>query len=203
MYDPTEGQTSQPGAVRRYRPQRRAGESQREQRATSLTEDFAGMAVAYGSTLLFIGYEVNGVVEIVVYPRYRFSSDDRVQGYLGIVRVPFGIPWEEILVEVEGVYGAAQQNYRTAVSLRAAEMRANGSRYETAYDEITDTFRESWHGFALRLRREGRITKGKITFDGSPPGPVQVTWRGESYTLQVFTTGSILLVRGDRRDFLR
>ena len=34
----------------------------------------------------------DGLVEITVYPRYRFSSDDRVHGQLGYVRTPFGTP---------------------------------------------------------------------------------------------------------------
>src|SRR5437016_688344 len=67
------------GPARRYRPTRRIAPSR--ETPPTLTSDFLGMAVAYGNTLLFIGYEVNGKVEVVVYPRYRFGSDDRVQGY--------------------------------------------------------------------------------------------------------------------------
>jgi hypothetical protein len=202
MYDPRDTD-SEPSTTRRYRPRRRVASSEPETIETALTEEFAGMAVAYANTLLFVGYEVNGLVEIVVYPRYRFSSDDRVQGYLGIVRVPFGTGWEVILTEVQSVYERANRNYRTAVNLRASELRAHGSRYETAYDRITDIFRESWHGFALRLRRKGEVTKEGVSFEGAPPGPVSVTWRGEKYTLQVFPTGSILLLRGDRAEALR
>ena len=51
----------------------------------------------------------------------------------------------------------AQTNYRTATTLRSNAMRAHGSRFETAYSAITDIFRESWHGFSLRLRREWAV----------------------------------------------
>lgn len=203
MYDPTETDPTSAGAAPRNRPRRRVASPEPQAIETALTEEFAGMAVAYANTLLFIGYEVNGLVEIVVYPRYRFSSDDRVQGYLGIVRVPFGTTWDVILTEVEAVYDKANRNYRSAVTLRASELRAHGSRYETAYDQITEIFRESWHGFALRLRRSGEITKDGVNFEGNPPGPVTVTWRGEKFTLQVFPTGSILLLRGARAEMLR
>src|SRR4051812_40718752 len=141
---------------RRNRPNKRVQSSQ-SQDAGILTEEFTGLALAFGSTLLFVGYEINGLVEIVVYPRYRFSSDDRVQGQLGYVKVPFGTPWEDILAEVETIYRAAEENYRQAVTLRSSELRAHGSRYETAYEAITDVFRESWHGFALKLNREEEV----------------------------------------------
>src|SRR5207245_529743 len=65
---------------RRNRPNRRVQGSQPVE-AGILSEQFSGLALAFGSTLLFVGYEVNGLVEIVIYPRYRFSSDDRVQGH--------------------------------------------------------------------------------------------------------------------------
>jgi hypothetical protein len=165
----------------------------------ALTEDFLGLAVAYGNTLLFIGYEVNGLVEITVYPRYRFSSDDRVQGYLGYTRVPLGTPWEMILEKVDSIFEAAERNYRLAVTLRAGELRAHGSRYEAAYDAVTEVFRESWHGLALRLKREGKFDKDGVSFRGQPPGPVLADWRGRTYTLMVFPTGSILMLTGDKR----
>jgi hypothetical protein len=155
--------------------------------------------MAYGNTLLFIGYEVNGLVEIAVYPRYRFSSDDRVQGHLGYVRVPYGTSWEEIIPQVDDLFDVAQTNYRTAATLRSNAMRTHGSRFETAYSAITDIFRESWHGFSLRLLREKKVEKDGVTFAGSPPGPVLAVWRGEPYTVQVFQTGSILMVKGDQR----
>lgn len=194
--------------ARRSRPTRRArrplGDDLGEAPAvpTVLTEDFVGLTLQYASSLLFVGYEVNGLVEITVYPRYRFSSDDRVQGHLGYVRAPFGTPWEEILPQVDEVQERAEANYRIAISLRSSAMQAHGSRFETAYSAITDIFRESWHGFALRLKREGAFSRGRVTFAGTPPNPVLVTWRDEEYTLQVFPTGSILLVNGDQRQKL-
>jgi hypothetical protein len=186
--------------TRRRRPNRRLARSNEEPaEPTLLTEDFIGLALAYGNTLLFIGYEVNGLVEISVYPRYRFSSDDRVQGHLGYVCVPLGTSWEEIIPQVDDLFDIAQTNYRTAVTLRSNATRAHGSRFETAYSAITDIFRESWHGFSLRLRREDKVVKEGVTFSGSPPGPVLAVWRGEPYTVQVFTTGSICVVKGDQR----
>jgi hypothetical protein len=193
-------------ATRRARPRRRrtsrrdgGGEGDNYGAPTLLTADFIGLAVQYANSLLFIGYEVNGLVEITVYPRYRFSSDDRVQGHLGYVRVPLGTPWEPILAQVDDVQDRAQTNYRTAITLRSNAMQAHGSRFESAYEAITDLFRESWHGFALRLRREGEVVKGNVTFTGNPPDPVLAVWRGEEYTLQVYPTGSITLVKGDQR----
>ncbi|HET9496034.1 MAG TPA: hypothetical protein VFR15_17540 [Chloroflexia bacterium] len=189
--------SSQPA---RRRPARRvAPRSEEVEAPATLSEDLMGLTVAYANTLLFIGYEVNGLVEIAVFPRYRFGSDDRVQGHLGYVRVPLNTPWTAILPRVDSLAEQAEENYRTAVSLRASSLRAHGARFESAYDAITDTFRESWHAFKLRLLRDGRIERDSMTFEGRPPEPVLVTWRGEPYTLQVFTTGSILLVRGDRR----
>ena len=161
------------------------------------------MAAAFGNTLLFVGYEVDGLVEIVVYPRYRFSSDDRVQGYLGYLWVPLGTPWETVLEQVDAIYNKAQENYRLAVSLRMSEMRAHGSRFESAYDTICEVFRESWHGFSLKLRREGRATKGNIEFTGRPPEPVLAIFEGRTYTVHVFPSGSITMLNGDQRKRLR
>lgn len=186
------------GLSRRYRPNKRVSAPQQEA-PTVITEDFEGLAVAYGNTLLFIGYEVNGLVEITVYPRYRFSSDDRVQGHLGYVHVPLGAAWEDILAEVESIHGQAEENYRLAVTLRSSEMQAHGSRYEVAYEAITDIFRESWHGFALRLNREGRVVRDSVVFSGQPPGPVLVEWEGKTHTVRVFPTGSITMLMGDQR----
>lgn len=183
---------------RRYRPARRVEQPADEQPAL-LTEDLQGVSAAYGEALLFIGYEVEGSIEIVVYPRYRFSSDDRVQGYLGYLWVQPGTPWGAILPSVDAIVQLAQSNYRTAVSLRASELRAHGSRFEQAYNAVTDIFRESWHGFALRLGRYGSVTREGATFTGRPLGPVLVTWRDATYTLMVFDTGSICLVTGDQR----
>ena len=187
---------------RRYRPSKRVATSQSAAPAT-LTEDFIGLAVAYGNTLLFIGYEVKGAVEIVIYPRYRFSSDDRVQGYLGYLWVPLGTSWERILADVERIHGEAQDNYRFAVGHRSSETRAHGSRFETAYDTVTEVFRESWHGFELRLGREGSFVKQGIKFSGSGEGPILAELQGKVYTVNVFPTGSITMVAGDRRDLFR
>jgi hypothetical protein len=164
-----------------------------------LTADFQGVSAAYGDALLFIGYEVEGRIEVVVYPRYRFPSDDRVQGYLGYLWVEPGTPWAVVLHHVDAITEAAEANYRTAVALRSQELRAQGSRFETAYDAIADVFRESWHGFELRLRRYGEASKGAVTFVGRPPGPVLAKWRGETYTVLVFDTGSICMLSGDQR----
>jgi hypothetical protein len=183
---------------RRYRPRRRVSPDSGAAGMT-LSEEFLGSALAFGNSLLFIGYEVDGLVEVVVYPRYRFPSDDRVQGHLGNLRFPPGTPWEVVLGEVEQLSDAAQQNYNLAVSVRAAEMRAHGSQYETAYDAISDTFRESWHGFALRLRRDGSMVRDGVKFSGSPPGPVLAEWRSRPYTVYVAPTGSIMVLTGDRR----
>lgn len=189
-YSPTSG--------RRYRPNRRAPQQETAQSA-ALTRDFEGVSAAYGEALLFIGYEVEGKIEIVVYPRYRFSSDDRVKGYLGYLWIAPGTPWELILPQVEEVVEKAQRNYHTAITLRSREMRAHGSQFEQAYDTIADIFRESWHGFALRLQREGSFSKGGVLFSGRPPGPVLAILRGQTYTLMVFPSGSICMVLGDER----
>lgn len=174
-------------------------QEQGDEQPSVLTGEFQGVSAAYGDALLFIGYEVEGSIEIVVYPRYRFSSDDRVQGYLGYLWVEPGTPWEVILRLVDSVLEAGQANYRTAVTLRSAELRAHGSKFEQAYDAVAEIFRESWHGFSLRLQRDGEIKKGGATFTGTPPGPVLIKWRGETYTLVVFETGSICMVTGDQR----
>lgn len=184
---------------RRYRPGRRVAAQEGSEQPALLTGEFQGVSAAYGDALLFIGYEVEGNIEVVVYPRYRFSSDDRVQGYLGYLWVEPGTPWEIIMRLVDGVLDAAQTNYRTAIALRSGELRAHGSKFEQAYDAVADIFRESWHGFALRLQRDEKIEKGGATFTGSPPGPVLVTWRGATYTLLVFETGSISMMTGDQR----
>lgn len=186
----------------RRRPSRRVTPAGSAEPAV-ITSDFQGVAAAYGNTLLFVGYEVEGLIEVAVYPRYRFSSDDRVQGHLGYVHAQLGTPWEVLLQRVDAVYEAAQTNYRTAVTLRAGEQRAHGARYDTVYEKITDIFRESWHGFALRLGRDVTVKKDSVLFTGSRRGPVLVSWRGEEYTLMVFPTGSITLVKGDRRSHFR
>lgn len=195
--------------VRRSRPRRRTpkqpgddGSPQSGGIPSALTADFIGLTVQYANSLLFIGYEVEGLVEITVYPRYRFSSDDRVQGHLGYVRVPLGTSWADILPQVDDVQDRAQANYRNAITLRSNAMQANGARFEAAYQTITDLFRESWHGFSLKLRRDGEVVKGKVTFQGTPPGPILATLRGEDYTVQVYPTGSITMVKGDQRERL-
>jgi hypothetical protein len=167
-----------------------------------LTKELEGVAAAYGDTLLFIGFEVKSRIEVVVYPRYRYGSDDRVQGHLGTLWVEVGTPWEEILAKVDALRERAERFYQAVMSLRAGELRGHGARYERAYDSIAEIFRESWHGFSLRLKRENKVSKEGATFEGAPPGPVLVTWGGEQFTLLVAPTGSILMLRGDRRQAL-
>ncbi len=186
------------GGGRRYRPSRRIAPDP-DTAPGALTHDFQGVSAAYGDALLFIGYEVEGRIEVVVYPRYRFPSDDRVQGYLGYLWVEPGTPWEIVLPNVDDILEAAQRNYRAAVALRSEELHAHGRRFEAAYDAVADAFRESWHGFALRLQRYGEASKDGVTFEGSPPGPVIARWRGETYTVLVFETGSICMLAGDQR----
>lgn len=186
------------GGARRYRPSRRVVNDDESQPGL-LTHEFQGVSAAYGEALLFLGYEVEGKIEVVVYPRYRFSSDDRVQGYLGYLWVEPGTHWETVLRHVDLIVEAAQNNYRTAVSLRSEEMHAQGSRFEAAYDAITEVFRESWHGFSLRLERYGEASRAGVTFTGSTPGPILARWRGETYTVLVFDTGSICMLSGDQR----
>jgi hypothetical protein len=190
------------GSPTRRRPSSRVTATENSQPAV-ITAEYQGVAAAYGNTLLFVGYEVDGLIEVVVYPRYRFSSDDRVQGHLGYVHAQPGTPWDVLLQRVDEVFEAAQSNYRVAVTLRSGEQRAHGASYDTAYETITDIFRESWHGFALRLGREGNIKKDSVLFTGGRRGPVLVKWRGEEYTLMVFPTGSITLVKGDRQTLFR
>jgi hypothetical protein len=110
--------------------------------------------------------------------------------------------WESILERVEAVYVRAEENYRLAVALRSGELRAQGAQFERAYEAITDAFRESWHGFALRLKREGNVQKEGVSFHGVPPAPIIAEWRGRTYTVQVFPTGSILVLTGDKRHTL-
>lgn len=191
----TEGKYS----AQRRRPTRRAAPRDEATEPALLSSAHQGIAAAYGNTLLFIGYEVDGLMEVVVYPRYRFSSDDRVQGHLGYVYAQQDTPWETLLSHVDAVFDTAQANYRRAVTLRASEQRAHGARYEAAYEAITDIFRESWHGFALRLGRDGVVEKDGVSFTGEREGPVLAEWKGEVYTLMVFPTGSITLAKGDRR----
>jgi hypothetical protein len=135
----------------------------------------------------------------VVFPRYRFSADDRVQGHIGNLRFAAGTPWSTILSEVDRVYDAAERYYRRAVTTRSQETRAHGARYEVAYGTITDLFRESWHGFALRLMKVGQVTRESVTFLGVPGSPLLVKLGKEAYTLHVSPTGSILLAVGDQR----
>ena len=61
----------------------------------------------------------------------------------------------------------------------------------------------TWHGFALKLQREGQVVKSGVCFTGKPPGPVLAEWRGKIYTVQVFPTGSILVLTGDQRPMLK
>lgn len=198
----TEDSTQRSLSARRSRPSGRV--SQGEPAIPNvLTKELEGVAAAYGDTLLFIGFEVKSKIEVVVYPRYRYGADDRVQGHLGTLWVEVGTPWERILADVDALQERAERFYQAATSLRAGELRGgHGVGYERAYDAIAEIFRESWHGFALKLKREYRVSKEGATFEGTPPGPVLVTWGGEQYTLLVAPTGSILVLRGDRRKAL-
>ena len=85
----------------------------------------------------------------------------------------------------------------------AHDQSDHGSRFESAYDTITEVFRESWHGFALRLGREGTFEKQGIRFSGDGDGPVLAELQGKLYTVNVFPTGSITMLTGDRRDLFR
>lgn len=193
-------QVQQSIGARRYRPTSRVSQGGDPQIPNVLTKELEGVAAAYGDTLLFIGFEVNARIEIVVYPRYRFGADDRVQGQLGTLWFEPGTPWQAILEKVDALQERAARFYQAASSLRSGELRAHGARFERGYDAIGEIFRESWHEFALRLKREGKVDKDGTIFEGTPPGPVLVTWRGEQFTLLVALTGSILLLRGDRRE---
>lgn len=197
----TDDSTQRSLSPRKYRPTSRVSQSD-PAIPNVLTKELEGVAAAYGDTLLFIGFEVKSRIEVVVYPRYRYGSDDRVQGHLGTLWVEVGTPWEEILAKVDALRERAERFYQAVMSLRAGELRGHGARYERAYDSIAEIFRESWHGFSLRLKRENKVSKEGATFEGAPPGPVLVTWGGEQFTLLVAPTGSILMLRGDRRQAL-
>ncbi len=163
MADGFENDYTSSEATRRRRPSRRLPQSTPERvEPTLLTEDFIGLALAYGNTLLFIGYEVNGLVEISVYPRYRFSSDDRVQGHLGYVHVPLGTPWEEIIPQIDDLFDLAQNNYRTAVTLRSNATKAHGSRFEFGilvyHRHISRKL--AWLLVAFAQRRQSREGRG-------------------------------------------
>ncbi|MDQ3927603.1 MAG: hypothetical protein M3328_00495, partial [Chloroflexota bacterium] len=56
------------GGARRYRPARRVTNDDDESQPGLLTHDFQGVAAAYGDAQLFLGYEVEGKIEVVVYP---------------------------------------------------------------------------------------------------------------------------------------
>ncbi len=196
MADETERQSF---SARRHRPGGRVSSGAEATVPDTLTTDMEGVAAAYGDTLLFIGFLVNGRIEIVVYPRYRFGADDRVQGQLGTLWIEPGTHWQIILEQVDALQERATRFYQAASTLRAAELRAHGSRFERAHDSIGEIFRESWHGLRLRLLREGKFSKEGTVFEGNPPGPVLVTWNGAQFTLMVAPTGSILMLQGDRR----
>ena len=158
----SEDSTQSIGA-RRYRPSGRVSQGGEPQIPNVLTREMEGVAAAYGDTFLFIGFEVNSRIEIVVYPRYRFGADDRVQGHLGTLWVEPGTPWQIILERVDALQERAARFYQAASSLRSGELRAHGARFEQGYDAIGEIFRESWHGFALRLKREGRVEKDGLS----------------------------------------
>ncbi len=166
-----------------------------------LTADFAGAVAQYGDTMLFIGFDFgDGQLQITVYPGYRFPGDDRVHGHIGIFDVPLGTPWINILPRIDAIEREAQANYERCARLRANTGRARASSRAGDYgaDHIGDTFRESWAGFALRLAREGEVTRGDIVFRGRPDRAFLAQWRERTYTIRVYDSGSMLVLPGDR-----
>src|SRR5437763_13709708 len=81
-------------SARRYRPSGRVAQGSDPAVPDALSAEMEGVAAAYGDTLLFIGFQVNGLIEVVVYPRCRFGADDRVQGRLGTLWIEPGTPWQ-------------------------------------------------------------------------------------------------------------
>ncbi|MDQ2806182.1 MAG: hypothetical protein M3Z04_04570 [Chloroflexota bacterium] len=166
-----------------------------------LSADFAGAAAQYGDTLLFIGFDLgDGQFQITVYPGYRFPSDDRVHGHIGIFDVPIGTAWPEILRRVDRIEANAQRNYQRCVQFRSGgRSRSGGRGSDQGADHVAETFRESWAGFRLKLAREGRVTRGDVDFEGDPKRAFLARWNAREYTVRVYDSGSMLVLPGDRR----
>jgi len=172
----------------------------------TLTVDLAGAAAQYGDTLLFIGFDLgDGMLQITVYPGYRFPADDRVHGHIGIFDAPIGAAWPEILAQVDAIEREAQRNYQ-----RCLRYRSDGSgRYsgrgsgDRGVDQVAEAIRESWAGFSLRLAREGEVTRRGVLFRGDPSRAFLAEWRGRPYTVRVYDTGSMVVVPGDRTAEMR
>jgi hypothetical protein len=169
----------------------------------TLTLDLAGAAAQYGDTLLFIGFNLgDGQIQITVYPGYRFPADDRVHGHIGIFDVPLGTPWVEILKRVDRIEADAQRNYR-----RCLQLRQNGGRGgysarsggDAGVDHVSDSFRESWAGLRVRLRKLGAVQRGDVRFEGDPARAFLAHWGDRDYTVRVYSSGSMVVVPGDRR----
>ncbi len=169
-----------------------------------LTAELAGAVAQYGDTLLFLGFDLgDGQLQITVYPGYRFPSDDRVHGHIGIFDVPLGTPWPEILARVDAIEHDAMANSERCARLRAGAGRraysARGESLDRGADHIADSFRESWAAFSLKLARDGTVTRGDIRFEGDPDCAFLATWRDRPYTVRVYDSGSLLVLPGDRR----
>src|SRR5579859_2323395 len=166
----------------------------------TLTAELAGAVAQYGDTLLFLGFDLgDGQIQITVYPGYRFPADDRVHGHIGIFDVPLGTPWPEILRTVDAVEVEAQANYQRCVQLRMGGGRGRAAARgdsDNGADHVADAFRESWAGFALRLAREGRLTRRDVEFTGDPRRAFLARWHNRTYTVRVYDSGSLLVVPG-------
>lgn len=167
-----------------------------------LDADFAGAVAQYGDTMLFVGFDLgDGQFQITVYPGYRFPSDDRVHGHIGIFDVPIGTPWPEIMARVDAIEQEATVNYERCVRLRRGGSRNRaGARVESdgGVEHIADTFRESWAGFSLKLAREGQVRRGDVLFVGDPRRAFLAQWQGRTYTVRVYDSGSMLVLPGNR-----
>src|SRR5689334_9774471 len=168
-----------------------------------LTADFAGAVAQYGDTMLFVGFDLgDGRLQITVYPGYRFPSDDRVHGHIGIFDAALDTPWRDILEQVDAIGEEAVRNYRRCANLRSGRRRGGGSRepaYDHGTDHVADLFRESWAAIKLRLAREGEVRRSDVVFSGAPDHPFLATWQDRPYTVRVYRTGSALVLPGDQR----
>jgi hypothetical protein len=164
-----------------------------------LSPDFSGAVAQYGDTLLFVGFDLgDGQFQITVYPNYRFPSDDRVHGHIGIFNVPIGTPWREILPQVDAIERDAVENYERCARLRGVYGRSRSARGgDNGGDHVADAFRESWAGFSLKLAREGRVTRRDVVFEGDPAHAFLARWQNRTYTVRVYDSGSLLVLPGD------